>query len=94
MVRYLGDGRFHLEAIMIQNPSIPAYRYDPYTKKFTKEGYEHDEMRTIRREAIQAAKGSKVWGLILGTLGRQGSMKVYEVALFVPLSTDLTNLRN
>lgn len=26
--RYLGDGRFHLESIMIANPEIPAYRYD------------------------------------------------------------------
>lgn len=25
--RYLGDGRFHLESIMIANPGIPAYRY-------------------------------------------------------------------
>ena len=24
---YLGDGRFHLESIMISNPSVPAYRY-------------------------------------------------------------------
>lgn len=24
--RYLGDGRFHLESIMIANPEIPAYR--------------------------------------------------------------------
>lgn len=24
---YLGDGRFHLESIMISNPDIPAYRY-------------------------------------------------------------------
>ncbi len=24
---YLGDGRFHLESIMISNPTIPAYRY-------------------------------------------------------------------
>lgn len=23
---YLGDGRFHLESIMIANPEIPAYR--------------------------------------------------------------------
>ncbi|KAJ6657268.1 hypothetical protein lerEdw1_002635 [Lerista edwardsae] len=26
-VVYLGDGRFHLESIMIANPGIPAYRY-------------------------------------------------------------------
>ena len=24
--RYLGDGRFHLESIMIANPDLPAYR--------------------------------------------------------------------
>jgi len=24
--RYLGDGRFHLESVMIANPHIPAYR--------------------------------------------------------------------
>ena len=29
---YLGDGRFHLESIMISNPDVPAYRYDPYSK--------------------------------------------------------------
>lgn len=25
--RFIGDGRFHLEAMMISNPSLPAYRY-------------------------------------------------------------------
>ena len=29
---YVGDGRFHLESIMISNPLVPAYRYDPYSK--------------------------------------------------------------
>lgn len=24
--RYLGDGRFHLESVMIANPNVPAYR--------------------------------------------------------------------
>jgi len=32
LVIYVGDGRFHLEAIMIANPSLPYYRYDPYSK--------------------------------------------------------------
>lgn len=31
-ILYLGDGRFHLESIMIANPEIVAYRYDPYSK--------------------------------------------------------------
>jgi len=32
-IMYLADGRFHLEAIMIANPQIPAFRYDPYSKR-------------------------------------------------------------
>ncbi|GJE84105.1 diphthamide synthesis [Phanerochaete sordida] len=89
---YLGDGRFHLESIMIANPSVPAFRYDPYSKKLTRERYNHSEMRAVRHEAVQAARRSidvlahageiapasaesPLWGVILGTLGRQGSFK-------------------
>ncbi|KAF7594057.1 Diphthamide biosynthesis protein 1 [Aspergillus hancockii] len=70
---YLGDGRFHLESAMIHNPSIPAYRYDPYSRILSRETYVHDEMHTIRRDAIHTAKSAKKWGLILGSLGRQGN---------------------
>ncbi|KAF5369865.1 hypothetical protein D9758_001273 [Tetrapyrgos nigripes] len=83
---YLGDGRFHLESIMIANPRIPAFRYDPYSKKLTREQYNHVEMRTVRRDAVRKAQKSimdlesgqddkPLWGVVLGTLGRQGSFK-------------------
>ncbi|KAF8665807.1 hypothetical protein AX16_000250 [Volvariella volvacea WC 439] len=89
---YLGDGRFHLESIMIANPFIPAFRYDPYSKKLTRERYNHREMQSVRAEAVNLAKKSITaftrsgsdsdtegrfppWGVILGTLGRQGSFK-------------------
>ncbi|KAI0353565.1 Diphthamide synthesis [Trametes cingulata] len=92
---YLGDGRFHLESIMIANPNVPAFRYDPYSKKLTRERYDHVEMRTVRDEAVQTARRSitqhsshpesspnalsqsepPMWGVVLGTLGRQGSFK-------------------
>lgn len=36
-------------------------------------------MQATRQEAIAAARSAKSWGLILGTLGRQGSPKVLEV---------------
>lgn len=75
---YLGDGRFHLEAAMISNPSLEAYKYDPYEKKFTRELYDHVEMRRNRKKAIDASRGATKFGLILGTLGRQGSTKVME----------------
>ncbi|CAG8492756.1 12831_t:CDS:2 [Acaulospora colombiana] len=75
---YLGDGRFHLESIMIANPHVPAFRYDPYSKKFTRERYDHVDMHALRKHAINLAKNAKKFGLILGTLGRQGSPKVME----------------
>jgi 2-(3-amino-3-carboxypropyl)histidine synthase len=73
IILYLGDGRFHLESAMIHNPTIPAYRYDPYSRKLTRESYDHAEMHSLRRDAIRAAKQAKKWGLILGSLGRQGN---------------------
>lgn len=75
---YLGDGRFHLEAAMIVNPCLEAFRYDPYEKKFTQEYYSHDVMKANRRNAIDQARHAKTFGLILGTLGRQGSPAVLE----------------
>ncbi|XP_078080794.1 2-(3-amino-3-carboxypropyl)histidine synthase subunit 1 [Mustelus asterias] len=75
---YLGDGRFHLESIMIANPSVPAYRYDPYSKVLSREFYDHQAMQAIRKDAIATAAKAKMWGLILGTLGRQGSPKILE----------------
>nr|XP_055052605.1 2-(3-amino-3-carboxypropyl)histidine synthase subunit 1 isoform X1 [Misgurnus anguillicaudatus] len=75
---YLGDGRFHLESIMIANPEIPAYRYDPYNKVFSREYYDHEAMRAIRLQAIEKARSAQRWGLILGTLGRQGNPKILE----------------
>ncbi|MCJ1290916.1 Diphthamide biosynthesis protein 1 [Xylographa carneopallida] len=73
LLLYLGDGRFHLESAMIHNPTIPAYRYDPYSRKLTRETYDHIEMHDLRRQAITSAKTANKWGLILGSLGRQGN---------------------
>lgn len=97
---------------MIANPSVPAFRYDPYDKKFTREGYEHDEMRELRGKAVRQARrnvgldgklavveqpaddagvdadadavlrgseGASGWSVVLGTLGRQGSLSVLKV---------------
>ncbi|XP_065160417.1 2-(3-amino-3-carboxypropyl)histidine synthase subunit 1 [Atheta coriaria] len=78
VIIYLGDGRFHLEAAMIANPKVQAYRYDPYDKKFTREYYDHELMISTRKNFIDTAKSAKVFGIIMGTLGRQGSPKVVE----------------
>lgn len=70
---YVGDGRFHLESAMIANPLLTAYRYDPYSKTLSIERYAHDAMRKMRRDAICRATNARSFGIILGTLGRQGS---------------------
>lgn len=72
---FIADGRFHLEAAMIANPSLRALRYDPYSKTLTDEKYETDKMKSIRYTAIQKAMDPsvKTFGIILGTLGRQGN---------------------
>lgn len=76
---YLADGRFHLESLMIQNPQIPAfYKYDPYNKAFTLEKYDHAQMQEIRRSAITKASQATHFGLILGTLGRQGNPLIMQ----------------
>lgn len=63
---------------MIANPKLRAFKYDPYAKKLTEEFYDHERMLKIRHEAIQCATGADKYGLILGTLGRQGSPAVLK----------------
>mmetsp|Transcript_48888 Transcript_48888/g.122992 ORF Transcript_48888/g.122992 Transcript_48888/m.122992 type:complete len:461 (+) Transcript_48888:80-1462(+) len=75
---YLADGRFHLESIMISNPDLPTYKYDPYSKVFSTEKYDHPKMKSIRRDAVLQASTAKKFGLIVGTLGRQGSTHVVK----------------
>jgi 2-(3-amino-3-carboxypropyl)histidine synthase len=74
IVLFVSDGRFHLESTMISNPQISKfYRYDPYSKTMTEESYEHEKMKNLRLAAIEKAKSAKVFGILLGTLGRQGN---------------------
>jgi len=73
-VIFCADGRFHLESTMIYNPHVKLFlRYDPYSKTLTKEEYAHEEMHALRQRAIQGAADKQVFGIVLGTLGRQGN---------------------
>lgn len=81
---------------MIANPTIPAFRYDPYEKRITEEGYDHRQMRQLRGRSIRKAIASlrnpesssvpsiaedkKDWAIVIGTLGRQGSLNVVNVS--------------
>ena len=66
---------------MIANPSLKAYRYDPYSKVFSHEEYDHSLMKANRLGEVRKAAASLpggTWGVILGTLGRQGNTKVLD----------------
>ena len=69
---FVADGRFHLEAAMMANPTLRALRYDPYSKTLTEEQYDHSQMRHLRLKSIDRATSAKTYSIILGTLGRQG----------------------
>ena len=75
---FVADGRFHLEAAMIRNPAVKAYRYDPYGKVITHESYDIDKMKAVRKGAITKAQKCTTFGLVLGTLGRQGSTAIFH----------------
>ncbi|KAA0031522.1 diphthamide biosynthesis protein 1 [Cucumis melo var. makuwa] len=75
---FVADGRFHLEAFMIANPGIRVFRYDPYVGKLLLEEYDHEGMKASRKGAILKAKEATNWGIVLGTLGRQGNPKILE----------------
>lgn len=77
-VVFVADGRFHLEAFMIANPEMKAFRYDPYLKAMFLEEYDHIGMKDARRNAIVKAKEAKSWGIVLGTLGRQGNPRILD----------------
>ena len=75
---FVADGRFHLESAMIHNPGVPSYRYNPYSKKLTIEGYDIERMKAIRKDAIDRASSAKKFGIVLGTLGRQGNTSLLD----------------
>ena len=73
---FLADGRFHLEAAMISNPTLRALRYCPYSKTLTEERYETVKMKRLRREAIMAVRKSLG---ISDPLKRGGSTVTFSV---------------
>jgi len=71
---FIADGRFHLESLMIHNPQIDEfYKYDPYNRMLTAEAYDTETLHSTRWAAIEKGKHARKWGVVLGTLGRQGN---------------------
>lgn len=75
---FVSDGRFHIESAMIKNPQLRFFQYNPYSLKLTSEVYEHQAMHEIRFKEIERARAAKRFGIVFGTLGRQGSQTLLK----------------
>ena len=64
---------------MIANPQLQGsyFRYDPYSSAFPLKDTT-TQMHQRRKAAIESARHARRFGLILGTLGRQGSPAVLD----------------
>ena len=49
------------------------YQYNPFTHYLTLEEYDHDLMKKIRFGQIENFRNANYFGIIFGTLGRQGN---------------------
>lgn len=78
IVIFVCDGRFHMESLMIQNPQMTFYQYNPFTKIISIEEYDTNLMKKNRYEQIQLLSKAKYIGIIFGTLGRQGSKGILD----------------
>lgn len=74
----IGDGRFHLEGAMIRNPLLKFYKYCPFSRRMTQEFYDYGFMLDGRRSEIKRAFEGRTFGVILGSLGRQGSKEILK----------------
>ncbi|KAF7702893.1 2-(3-amino-3-carboxypropyl)histidine synthase subunit 1 [Cucumispora dikerogammari] len=75
---FISDGRFHLEALMIQNPQTSFYRYCPFNKKAYLEKYDFQKMLNIRKQSIKRFWEAENIGIIIGILGRQGNPEILK----------------
>ena len=77
-VIFICDGRFHMESVMIQNPSFIFYQYNPFNHRFTIEEYDYKLMKNIRYKQMEIFKNINYIGIIFGTLGRQGNPSILK----------------
>lgn len=105
-VVFICDGRFHMESLMISNPQMTYYQYNPMTKVMSLEMYDIILMKKTRKNLINKCYSGKKVGVVFGTLGRQGNegilnriietlekiKKKYEVIMLSEITED--NLSN
>ncbi|KAF2857334.1 hypothetical protein K470DRAFT_260918 [Piedraia hortae CBS 480.64] len=62
---------FHFESAMIHNLTMPAYRYDSYSRRLTREVYDHTALANDRDDTMREAASARRWRLMLCSLDRR-----------------------
>lgn len=93
---FVCDGRFHMESVMISNPGLTFYQFNPFLNELTLEQYDFIGMLKTRKNLInkcynliynKKATNKKI-GIVFGTLGRQGNEGILNRII------DTLNLKN
>jgi 2-(3-amino-3-carboxypropyl)histidine synthase len=91
-VLYVGDGRFHLEAMMMANPDRTFLKYDPYTQVCSRETLDFGALRQSRLESMERAKNASQWGVLVGAIGRQGNPAIADGIVRVLRQRDIPHV--
>lgn len=83
IVIFICDGRFHMESLMISNPEMTFYQYNPFLKLLSLEKYDTPLMIKTRKNILSKCTNAKKVGIIFGTLGRQGNSSILDRMLKV-----------
>lgn len=77
---YFGDGRFHLESGMLSSPNSRFFNYNPFSHSFFISDFSIKEFSRERGYILfKAFFRKRNIGIIFGTLGRQGSIRIFRV---------------
>ncbi|KAL0231956.1 hypothetical protein PCE1_002953 [Barthelona sp. PCE] len=77
-VLYVGDGRFHPEAMLLQNPGITLYKYDPLAPEPEVRLFEYNALEIVNRRQLSMNRIAGMQRVVVleGILGKQGDSKL------------------
>lgn len=76
---YFGDGRFHIESAMISSFNSRFFNYNPFSHSLFISDFTYKEFNKERGFILfKSLFHTKNLGLVIGNLGRQGSVKIYR----------------
>lgn len=74
---YIGDGKFHIESVLLFNPNIKIVQFNPFKRSLVLLGFKFTETLSERVNFIENSLYlPRQVNLIFGVLGRQGNVKI------------------